>query len=201
MGNFYSVRPNEALVIRYGNDRKIISNTGNQIHGGWPHPAWIWVWWWNSDVKRLSLEVITLKPVCENVPSLEDVPITVTGMAQVKIIGDSPQNLDLAIQNFLGKEIEEVKKSILYELQGHLRALIGTWTPEQIHQDPDGCAELVKEVAGRDLSRMGIHIVSFNIDVDEDDDCDRDKTEISDKIPEDIDNTEDEPLTAIRKRH
>ena len=59
----------------------------------------------------------------------------------------------------------------------------------------------MKEVAGRDLSRMGIHIVSFNIDVDEDDDCDRDKTEISDKIPEDIDNTEDEPLTAIRKRH
>ena len=32
---------------------------------------------------RLSLEVMTLNPVCENVATAQGVPLTVTGVAQV----------------------------------------------------------------------------------------------------------------------
>ena len=34
-------------------------------------------------LSRLSLEVMTLNPVCENVETAQGVPLTVTGVAQV----------------------------------------------------------------------------------------------------------------------
>ena len=35
---------------------------------------------------RLSLEVMTLNPVCEHVETAQGVPLTVTGVAQVKFL-------------------------------------------------------------------------------------------------------------------
>ena len=45
--------------------------------------GWAWAWWLVTDVQRLSLEVMTLNPVCENVETAQGVPLTVTGVAQV----------------------------------------------------------------------------------------------------------------------
>ncbi len=43
------------------------------------HPAKSTIW----HSVRLSLEVMTLNPVCENVETAQGVPLTVTGVAQV----------------------------------------------------------------------------------------------------------------------
>merc|ERR1719481_1434107 len=142
---------------------------------------------------------MTLKPVCENLPSLDDIPTTVNGIAQVKIMADNPEFLSIAIEKFLGKDIEEIKKPILLDLQGHLRALVATQTTENIHQYPDQFASLLREVAWRDLSKMGIEFVSFYID--DDFHNEKEKTEIAAISEENIDDTESEPLVAVRKRH
>ena len=42
---------------------------------------------------RISLEVMTLNPVCENVETSEGVPLTVTGVAQCKVIVISVQSM------------------------------------------------------------------------------------------------------------
>lgn len=39
-----------------------------------------------TDVQRLSLEVMTLNPMCEGVETAQGVPLTVTGVAQCKIM-------------------------------------------------------------------------------------------------------------------
>lgn len=39
-----------------------------------------------TDVQRLSLEVMTLNPMCEMVETAQGVPLTVTGVAQCKIM-------------------------------------------------------------------------------------------------------------------
>lgn len=39
-----------------------------------------------TDVQRLSLEVMTLNPMCESVETAQGVPLTVTGVAQCKIM-------------------------------------------------------------------------------------------------------------------
>lgn len=48
--------------------------------------GWAWAWWLVTDVQRLSLEVMTLNPMCEGVETAQGVPLTVTGVAQCKIM-------------------------------------------------------------------------------------------------------------------
>ncbi|XP_008471057.1 flotillin-2 [Diaphorina citri] len=115
-----------------------------------------------TDVQRISLEVMTLKPICEDVETLQGVPVTVTGTAQVKIM-KAEELIQSASEQFLGKSKEEIQKTILHTLEGHLRAILGTLTVEEIVKDRDQFASLVREVAAPDVGRMGIEILSFTI--------------------------------------
>jgi len=76
-------------------------------------------------VIRISLEVMTLNPVCENVETSEGVPLTVTGVAQVKVMTE-PELLSTACEQFLGKAVQHIERVILQTMEGHLRAILGT---------------------------------------------------------------------------
>jgi flotillin len=115
-----------------------------------------------TDVQRLSLEVMTLNPVCENVETAQGVPLTVTGVAQVKIMKNADL-LQTASEQFLGKKEHEIKSTVLQTLEGHLRAILGTLTVEEVYKDRDQFASLVREVAAPDVGRMGIEVLSFTI--------------------------------------
>uniref|UniRef100_A0A8C7VXU2 Flotillin n=1 Tax=Oncorhynchus mykiss TaxID=8022 RepID=A0A8C7VXU2_ONCMY len=110
----------------------------------------------------ITLEIMTLQPKCEDVETAEGVAITVTGVAQVKVMVDN-ELLGYACEQFLGKSVIEIKSVILQTLEGHLRSILGTLTVEQIYQDRDRFAALVREVAAPDVGRMGIEILSFTI--------------------------------------
>ncbi|KAH3884477.1 flotillin-2-like isoform X1 [Dreissena polymorpha] len=154
MGNINTVGPNEALVVSGG----CCGAAGRKfIVGGWG-----WSWWLVTDVQRISLEVMTLNPVCESVETSEGVPVTVTGVAQVKIMRQ-PDILKTACEQFLGKSVDHIERVILQTLEGHLRAILGTLSVEAIYQDRDQFAQLVREVASPDVGKMGIEILSFTI--------------------------------------
>merc|ERR1719289_809963 len=106
---------------------------------------------------------MTLNPVCENVETAQGVPLTVTGVAQVKIM-KNPELLHTASEQFLGKKEHEIKSTVLQTLEGHLRAILGTLTVEEVYKDRDQFASLVREVAAPDVGRMGIEILSFTIE-------------------------------------
>merc|ERR1719385_159664 len=105
---------------------------------------------------------MTLNPVCDNVETKQGVPLTVTGVAQVKIMKDE-KFLEIAAEQFLGKKEDEITDTILQTLEGHLRAILGTLTVEEVYKDRDQFAQLVREVAAPDVGRMGIEILSFTI--------------------------------------
>merc|ERR1719259_437310 len=105
---------------------------------------------------------MTLNPICENVETAQGVPLTVTGVAQVKIM-KVPDLLHTASEQFLGKKEHEIKSTVLQTLEGHLRAILGTLTVEEVYKDRDQFASLVREVASPDVGRMGIEILSFTI--------------------------------------
>ncbi|XP_047450102.1 flotillin-2-like [Mugil cephalus] len=154
MGNCLTVGPNEALVVSggcCGSDMK------TYIVGGWA-----WSWWLITDAQRLSLEIMTLQPRCEDVETAEGVAITVTGVAQVKVMTENDL-LAIACEQFLGKSIMEIKYVLLQTLEGHLRSILGTLTVEQIYRDRDQFAKLVRDVAAPDVGRMGIEVLSFTI--------------------------------------
>ncbi|XP_064834483.1 flotillin-2a isoform X2 [Oncorhynchus masou masou] len=147
--------------------------------------GWSWAWWLITDIQRITLEIMTLQPKCEDVETAEGVAITVTGVAQVKHLPTVPhlpsengleclfqlkvkvmvdnELLGYACEQFLGKSVIEIKSVILQTLEGHLRSILGTLTVEQIYQDRDRFAALVREVAAPDVGRMGIEILSFTI--------------------------------------
>ncbi|KAK3882846.1 hypothetical protein Pcinc_012816 [Petrolisthes cinctipes] len=154
MGNIHTVGPNEALVVSGGCCGATSKKT---IVGGWA-----WAWWFVTDVQRLSLEVITLNPRCENVETSLGVQVTVTGVAQVKVMKED-KVLKIASEQFLGMTPDDIKGTILMTLEGHLRAILATLTVEEVYQDRDQFAQLVREVAGMDVGRMGIEILSFTI--------------------------------------
>merc|ERR1711936_1428761 len=105
---------------------------------------------------------MTLNPVCDNVETKQGVPLTVTGVAQVKIMKDD-KFLEIAAEQFLGKKEDEITETILQTLEGHLRAILGTLTVEEVYKDRDQFASLVREVASPDVGKMGIEILSFTI--------------------------------------
>lgn len=154
MGNIHTVGPNEGLVISGG---CCGAESKKTIIGGWG-----WAWCLVTDVQTISLEVMTLNPVCENVETSEGVPLTVTGVAQCKIMVE-PELLSTACEQFLGKSVEHIESVVLQTMEGHLRAILGTLSVEAIYQDRDQFAQLVREVASPDVGRMGIEILSFTI--------------------------------------
>merc|ERR1712051_926210 len=105
---------------------------------------------------------MTLNPRCEKVETAKGVPLTVTGVAQVKVM-NSPELLQTASEQFLGKRDAEIKDTILQTLEGHLRAILGTMTVEEIYRDREQFALKVREVASPDVGKMGIEILSFTI--------------------------------------
>merc|ERR1719330_1855074 len=105
---------------------------------------------------------MTLNPVCDNVETKQGVPLTVTGVAQVKIMKDE-KFLEIAAEQFLGKKEDEITDTILQTLEGHLRAILGTLTVEEVYKDRDMFANLVREIAKPDVGKMGIEILSFTI--------------------------------------
>ncbi|MDY7075582.1 MAG: SPFH domain-containing protein [Chloroflexota bacterium] len=113
-------------------------------------------------VDVLSLEIMTIDVETPEVYTEMGVPVTVDGVAQVKIKGDAV-SIRTAAEQFLSKTTSEVKTVAHETLAGHLRAILGTMTVEEIYKDRDAFAQRVQEVSAVDMANMGLDIVSFTI--------------------------------------
>ncbi|HEY7410980.1 MAG TPA: SPFH domain-containing protein [Vicinamibacteria bacterium] len=110
----------------------------------------------------LSLEIMTLDVTTPEVYTSQGVPVIVDGVAQIKIRKDEA-SLHAAAERFLGKAPEEIAKIALETVQGHLRAILGTMSVEDIYKNRDQFAQKVQEVSAGDLANMGLGIDSFTI--------------------------------------
>ena len=117
----------------------------------------------NSDAGWLSREDMDLAR--ERLPILyvAVVPVRVDGVAQIKVKGDDI-SIATAAEQFLSKDTEAIKNIAMQTLEGHLRAILGTMTVEDIYQNRDAFASKVQEVAAGDMANMGLGIVSFTMD-------------------------------------
>jgi flotillin len=113
-------------------------------------------------VDDLSLELMTIDVVTTKVYTAQGVPVTVDGVAQVKI-GSDDVSIITAAEQFLSKKVDQIKNIALQTLEGHLRGILGTLTVEEIYKDRDKFAQRVQEVSALDLKNMGLVIISFTI--------------------------------------
>jgi flotillin len=113
-------------------------------------------------VDLLSLELLTIDVQTPEVYTSKGVPVKVDGVAQIKVKGDDV-SIATAAEQFLSKATDEIKNIATQTLEGHLRAILGTMTVEEIYQNRDAFASRVQEVAAGDMANMGLTIVSFTI--------------------------------------
>jgi flotillin len=92
----------------------------------------------------------------------QGVPVIADGVAIIKI-GGSVEDVVTAAEQFLGKPIEALKGEAQEVLEGHLRAILGSMTVEEVYRNRDKFAQEVQGVAAKDLKKMGLQIVSFTI--------------------------------------
>jgi flotillin len=161
---YKKVGPNQVLVISGRKHTITDPVTGEKqtvgfrvVKGG---GAIIWPVVERVDI--LSLEIMTIDVQTPEVYTEQGVPVTVDGVAQVKIKGDEV-SIRTAAEQFLSKSTQEIKTVAHETLAGHLRAILGTMTVEDIYKDRDAFAQQVQEVSGVDMANMGLEIVSFTI--------------------------------------
>ncbi len=90
------------------------------------------------------------------------VPITVTGVANVKV-SSNPSERANAIERFLDQPAEELQRVSRETLEGGLRAVIGKMTPEEIVEDRDKFVETILNEVTDDFRKLGLIIDSVNI--------------------------------------
>lgn len=155
---FYSWRykkvgPNQALII-YG--RK--GESGPRVCKGGGSIVWPIV----ERCEILSLELMTIDVTTQKIYTATGVSINVEATAQVKVHGDEI-SIKTASERFLSMPITQIMSVARQTLEGHLRAIVGTLTVEQIYKDRDAFASKVQEVAAGDLANMGLAIDSFTL--------------------------------------
>jgi len=160
---YTKVGPNQVLVIS-GRKRKIVDPDGTAREVGFRivKGGGRFVWPVYEKVDILSLEILTIDVQTPEVYTSKGVPVRVDGVAQIKIKGDDI-SIATASEQFLSKSTDEIKSVAMQTLEGHLRAILGTMTVEEIYQNRDAFASKVQEVAAGDMANMGLGIVSFTI--------------------------------------
>ncbi|XP_044764126.1 flotillin-1-like [Coccinella septempunctata] len=116
-----------------------------------------------QSIQKISLNIMTLIVDSTKVYTSQGVPISVTGIAQIKIQGQNHEMLANACELFLGKTNSQIRQIALATLEGHQRAIMGRLTVEEIYKDRKKFSHQVFEVASSDLVNMGITVVSYTI--------------------------------------
>ncbi len=160
---YTKVGPNQVLVIS-GRKHRIIDPDGSSRDVGFRivKGGGVFVWPVYEKVDILSLELLTIDVQTPEVYTSKGVPVRVDGVAQIKVKGDDI-SIGTAAEQFLSKGTDEIKNIATQTLEGHLRAILGTMTVEDIYQNRDAFASKVQEVAAGDMANMGLGIVSFTI--------------------------------------
>lgn len=97
----------------------------------------------------------------QSVPTNDFINVKVDAVA--KIIVDKENGIYLAARNFLNMEPADITRSLQDSLEGNMREIIGTLDLKKINVDRDSFSDEVLKKAAKDMEKLGISILSCNI--------------------------------------
>ena len=161
---YKKVGPNQVLIISGRGSIIKDPSTGQQERVGFRvvRGGGTIIWPVIERVDVLSLEIMTIEVTVSNTYTLQGVPVNVDSVAQVKVAGDDV-SIRTAAEQFLSMDRQQIMHVAHETLAGHLRAILGTMTVEDIYKDRDAFAQQVNEHSAVDLAKMGMSVVSFTI--------------------------------------
>ena len=98
----------------------------------------------------------------QSVPTNDFINVNVDAVAKVRI-SPHAEGIKLAAKNFLNKRPEEITRDLQDSLQGNMREIIGTLSLKEINTDRDSFSDQVMQKASKDMDKLGIEILSCNI--------------------------------------
>jgi len=119
-------------------------------------------------VDRMDLTNMPIEVSVTGAYSKGGIPLNVHGIANLKIAGEPPV-LDNAVERFLGVDRQQIMAVAKEALEGNLRGVLATLTPEEVNQDKIKFAQSLLSEAEDDLRRIGIELDTLKIqDVSDD---------------------------------
>lgn len=98
----------------------------------------------------------------QSVPTNDFINVNVDAVAKVRI-APTEEGIQLAAKNFLNKGQDAITTDLQDSLQGNMREIIGTLSLKEINTDRDSFSDQVMLKASRDMNKLGIEILSCNI--------------------------------------
>ena len=153
---YTKVGPNEVLII-----------SGRRARGGDPgyrivRGGGTYVRPFRERVQRLSLELMQFEVKTAETYTTHGVPVQIDGVCMVKIDA-SDQGVEQAAQQFLSRGREDIVRTAMQAVEGHMRAAVGGLSIEDIYRERARLIAAVRELAEPDLDRMGLQIVSLTV--------------------------------------
>ncbi|MFQ4138964.1 flotillin family protein [Nodosilinea sp. PGN35] len=156
---YYICQPSEVLI--FSGDRRAVSDgrrVGYRLVKG------------GSSIRKPLLEktfrmeltnmIIELKVA--SAYSKGGIPLNVDGVANIKIASEEPA-IHNAIERLLGKSREEIEKIARETLEGNLRGVLATLTPEQVNEDKMAFVRNLLDEADDDLAQLGLILDNLQI--------------------------------------
>ena len=206
---YYICQPNEVLIFA-GSSRK----SGDRalgyrlVKGGSSIKAPLL-----EKVMRMNLTNMIIELKVSNAYSKGGIPLQVDGVANIKIAGEEP-TIHNAIERLLGKPRKEIEKIAKETLEGNLRGVLASLTPEQVNEDKIAFAKSLLDEAEEDLEKLGLVLDTLQIQNISDDvryldsigrkqqaDLQRDAriAEAEAKAESEVQSAENQKITAVRR--
>lgn len=158
VGCVYNCPPSEVLIFT-GSRRRIGDRfVGYRVIKGGMGIRWPMI----ERVDKLDLTNMVIDVAATNAYSKGGIPLTVQGMANVKVAGHEPL-LNNAIERFLGKNRNEIMAIAKATLEGSLRGVLSTMTPEQVNEDRLLFAERLVAEVEQDMTALGLVVDTLKI--------------------------------------
>lgn len=109
-------------------------------------------------LKQMSVDIKTNGYV----PTLDFIGVDVDAVAKIAIKRDDA-GMNIAMQNFLNMTEDEIVSCLTDSLQGNMREIVGTITLKNLVNDRTKFGDEVQTKAQKDMDRLGIEIISCNI--------------------------------------
>lgn len=155
---YYICQPNEVLIFAGSTSRFGQKKVGYRIVKG------------GSSIRtpllekamRMDLTNMIIELKVSNAYSKGGIPLKVDGVANIKIAGEEPA-IHNAIERLLGKSRKEVEKIAKETLEGNLRGVLASLTPEQVNEDKIAFAKSLLDEAEEDLEKLGLVLDTLQI--------------------------------------
>jgi flotillin len=150
----YICRPNEILIF---SGRKHRQPDGSEvgyrvIFGGraWRVPL-------IEQVGRMDMRTIPIDVHVQGAYTRVGIALKVKAIAVVKI-SSNPQVVMNAVERFLGRDRAALQSVAAETLEGNLRGVLATLTPEEVNEDRLKFADSLAEEVEHDLVKLGLHL-------------------------------------------